>query len=480
MWRFGNNATAAFIQVASYTRDKFTSDMISGCTVALMVIPQGLAYSSLAGVPPQHGLYAAWLGVCCPHPHLSSRCPSAAGHVLVYILFGTSNVITIGPTALLSTMVGISAARLPGFSPTELDANVKIVSGLAFGAGIWQLLLGCFNVQALTNVIGRAVINGFTAAAIIIITTHQLGPLLGLTYPPGITTLWDKWLYLASFAVPVTRPLDLLMGVGCVLTLFFLQQARKLVAPMSALDRVLQARNALVIISAAVICHAFPNHTTMGRPNGMHVVSPFPSGLVVGIPHLSAWQIWAESLFVAFLGFLESFSLAHAFSTGFTKPDSVIEPGQELVAGTVPRFWISTSHLSNHSLPSGYWTALVVVLSLLFLTPAFAWIPHSALAASIVVSVVQLVEFEYPVEQVFPGSLILTRFSSMPPYMAACQPFLHPFRMFVSAVILGFEKKSAKTSEPDLDPHEDLEATGVKGGPAEVWECTSSPRAAQT
>ncbi|KAK7003122.1 sodium-independent sulfate anion transporter, partial [Biomphalaria glabrata] len=138
-----------------YRCDTFQSDIIAGLTVGLTVIPQGLAYAQVANLPPQYGLYSAFVGC------------------FVYCVLGTSKDITLGPTAILSLMTSMFATSVsPELPSGGKDPTITIL--LTFFCGVIQLVLGILKLGILVNFISYPVINAFTSAAAITIGFGQI------------------------------------------------------------------------------------------------------------------------------------------------------------------------------------------------------------------------------------------------------------------------------------------------------------------
>ncbi|MBN1356431.1 sulfate permease [bacterium] len=142
-----------------YNRDWFRSDVSAGLTVAVLVVPQSMAYAMLAGLPPVVGLY-------------SSVVP-----LLVYAFFGSSRQLSIGPVAILSLLIFVGCSRLaPPGSPEYLDWVIL----LTLMTGAAQVILGILRMGFLTNFVSQAVLSGFISAAAVIIIVTQAGCVLGL------------------------------------------------------------------------------------------------------------------------------------------------------------------------------------------------------------------------------------------------------------------------------------------------------------
>jgi SulP family sulfate permease len=132
----------------TYRRDQFAGDLVAGLVVAVMLVPQAMAYAMLAGLPPQVGLYASVLPL------------------ILYSFFGTSNFLAVGPVAMVSLLVftGVGELATPG-SPEF--ANLCLT--LALLAGVLQILMSLLRLGFLVNLISHPVLTGFTSAAAIVI-----------------------------------------------------------------------------------------------------------------------------------------------------------------------------------------------------------------------------------------------------------------------------------------------------------------------
>jgi sulfate permease, SulP family len=148
----------------NYTVPTFRADLVSGVTVALVLIPQSMAYAKLAGLPVYYGLYAAFLPP------------------MVAALFGSSNQLATGPVAVVSLM---SAAALEPLATAGSQAFIAYAILIALLVGIFQLLLGVFKLGLVVNFLSHPVVNGFTNAAAIIIATSQLGSIFGVDAESG-------------------------------------------------------------------------------------------------------------------------------------------------------------------------------------------------------------------------------------------------------------------------------------------------------
>ncbi|HEY0138120.1 MAG TPA: SulP family inorganic anion transporter, partial [Nannocystis sp.] len=145
-----------------YTRGDLTGDLLAGATTAAFLIPQAMAYASLAGLPPITGLYAA------------------LAPPIVYALLGTSRRLAVGPVAIDSLLTAAALAPLAAGDPL---AYAAAASALALLVGAIQATTGMLRLGFIVNFLSLPVLRGFTAAAAILIMASQLGPLLGLRLP---------------------------------------------------------------------------------------------------------------------------------------------------------------------------------------------------------------------------------------------------------------------------------------------------------
>ena len=149
-----------------YTKQDFLKDVIAGITIGVVLVPQGMAYAMIAGLPPVYGLYAGLFPL------------------LVYIFLGTSRQLAIGPVALDSLLV---AAGLGTLAITGVENYIAMAIFLAFLVGTIQVMLGMFRLGFLVNFLSKPVISVFTSAAAFIIIFSQLKHLLGVNTPKSNT-----------------------------------------------------------------------------------------------------------------------------------------------------------------------------------------------------------------------------------------------------------------------------------------------------
>jgi sodium-independent sulfate anion transporter 11 len=229
-----------------YSLAKLQQDFIAGLTVGLMVIPQGLAYASIAGLPPQYGLYSSFMGG------------------FVYCFLGSSKDITQGPTAIMSLMV---ASHSADFHSQQSSINYAIA--LSFFCGIIWLLMGLLSLGFIVRIMPLPVISGFTSAASITIAGGQIKNLLGLSHIPReffpcMIKLFSK--------IGETNKWDLVLSIICILLLELLRYMRPVELPPNYYDSpatrvqkvsrkflwiVCTARNALIVFASGLVALAY-------------------------------------------------------------------------------------------------------------------------------------------------------------------------------------------------------------------------------
>jgi len=185
------------------TRETLRADAIAGLTVALILIPQSMAYAQLAGMPAYYGLYAAFLPV------------------IVGALWGSSNQLSTGPVAMVSLLTGSTLAQ---FASPGTEQFITYAILLAFMAGVMQLLIGAFRLGAVINFLSHPVVVGFTNAAAIIIALSQINKMLGVPIGRSEHFLFDVWTVLQQIA-EVHIP-TLVMGLSALALIVLLRQLR--------------------------------------------------------------------------------------------------------------------------------------------------------------------------------------------------------------------------------------------------------------
>ena len=208
-----------FLRWFPITQEKIRADLLAGVTVALILVPQSMAYAQLAGLPVVYGLYASFIPV------------------IIASLWGSSSQLHTGPVAMLSLM---SAAALIPFATPGSASFIELSIMLALMVGILRLALGVFKLGAIINLLSSPVIVGFTNAAALIIGLSQLSKIIGVPFPRTESYLADLLRVIEQ--IPQMHPATLVFAIGAWIVIIGLSRIS------SALPGVL-----IVVVLATII-----------------------------------------------------------------------------------------------------------------------------------------------------------------------------------------------------------------------------------
>jgi SulP family sulfate permease len=355
------------------------SDVIAGVQLALMVVPQGMAYATLASLPPVYGLYTTLLGI------------------FVYLWFGTSRELSVAPVAVNSLLI-TSTLSVFANPVTEPQLYLQYVLATTFITGIFSLGFGLFNLGYAVTFVSPAVILGFTTGSAFVIMVSQLETLFGFSTEKSDYAIVTLVRFFQNIAK--TKWAALLIGLISLAIMEVLKRIKKLKwAP----------RPLLVVVVSTVMAYLF---TAYAPQFPVPIVGTVPGGLPpISVPPFTDSTIMTNSVVPAFLltiiGFLQSIAVSLKFSE---QRAYTVRPSQELVAlglthvvcsffssfdatGGFSRTAVSVS-VGTYSQFSSLVTAIFVLLSVLFLTPLFYYMPKSALAAIIISAVIPLTDFD--------------------------------------------------------------------------------------
>ena len=370
-----------------YQRQDLPGDLMAGLIVAIMLVPQGMAYALLAGLPPQIGLYASIFPL------------------FVYGLLGSSRVLAVGPVAIVSLLVAAGVSTLAG---GDVAAYVQIALTLALLVGIIQVGMGLLRVGFLVNFLSHPVLVGFTAAAAIIIGFSQLKHVLGYNVP-RFEHFYAQVLYTVQH-LHEANWLALLIGVGSILILYFFKSRLpgllkrtgvnpNLIVPIS------KSGPLLIVIFGVALTQLLQLHERFG----LNIVADVPAGLpplTVPTIDMNLWiALLPIALTISFVGYMESVSVAKSLAS---KRRQKIDANQELVAlgaanlgatftggypvtGGFSRSVVNYDAGANTGMASIV-TGALILLTVLFLTPLFYYLPKAVLAAIILIAVVNLID----------------------------------------------------------------------------------------
>jgi sulfate permease, SulP family len=356
--------------LARYDRRYLGSDLVAGATVAVMLIPQAMAYALLAGVPPIVGLYAATLPL------------------VLYALFGSSRHLAVGPVAIVALLTFSGASRVATPGSAEF---VTAAALLALLVGVLQLGLGLLRAGFIANFLSHAVISGFVSAAAIVIALSQLGTLLGLSLDATRGPL--PLLAQVPAALLQVHPPTAALGIASLALLLALRR----LAPR------FPGTLAVVVVATTL--------TFLGGldDRGVRVLGDLPRGLPgFALPPLDAGLLGAllpAALTIAFVGFMESIAIASALAR---KERYALDANRELrglglanlgaaalgsipVTGGIARTAVNYAAGARTPLASLVTAGLVLLVLALF-TPLFRPLPLTVLAAIVIAAVVHFVD----------------------------------------------------------------------------------------
>ena len=354
------------------TPEILKADIIAGITVALVLIPQSMAYAQLAGLPPQMGLYAAFL---VP---------------IVAALFGSSRQLQNGPVAIISLM---TAAAL---IPFNLSAEQYIIYAamLAILAGVMQVVLGLLRLGILVDFLSHPVVIGFTNAAAVVISSLQIGKILGIDSESGDHLYETLWNLIIAIPDKTHFPTLLMGGFSLLLLILFKKFTPKL-------------PGILFTVVITILLSWFIGFDKMDGKVVGDIESGLPSFIFPAIPfeHISALLL--PALMIALLSFVEAFSIAKAVAS---KTRQHLSADQEmvgkglanLVAGVSQGYAVSgsfsrTAVAFDAGARTGFTaivSGIIVGITLLFLTPLLYYLPVATLAAIIIVAVIGMIQFQ--------------------------------------------------------------------------------------
>ena len=372
----------------NYRRVDLPGDLMAGVIVTIMLVPQGMAYAMLAGLPPQTGLYASILPL------------------FIYGLLGSSRTLAVGPVAIVSLMVAAGVAPLAG---GDVVLYIQLALTLALMVGVIQIAMGFLRVGFLVNFLSHPVLVGFTAAAAIVIGFSQVKHVLGFSVPRG------EFIETVRYTVTnlgETNFVTLAIGVGSILILlFFKHYLPRLLKTVGASGAIIvpftkSAPLVVVLFGTLVVQQLGLNEAV-----DVSIVGHVPAGLLPFTRPSIDLNLWMAllptALAISFVGYMESFSVAKSLAS---KRRQKVDADQELiglgaanlgaaftggypVTGGFSRSVVNFAAGANTGLASMI-TAVLIAVTVLFLTPLFYYLPKAVLAAIILVAVVNLIDLK--------------------------------------------------------------------------------------
>ncbi|KAJ3356533.1 Solute carrier 26 [Entophlyctis luteolus] len=387
-----------------YSVRQFPRDALAGVTVACLLVPQSLSYAqAIVHIPPIHGLFT------CFAP------------LVVYSLLGTSRQLGVGPEALISILVAAAAneniaAKPQQPSPSPPGSNswtqddplverVAVANMLALMVGFFTFLLGFFRLGFLDSVLSRALLRGFVTAVAFVVMIEQSAPMLGLpetvfdlaTHQPQ--SPMDIFFRVIQNLSEAHIPTTIVSIASIVFLVSFKIAKNKYPKQIGMIPEI------LILVVLAIISSWWWRLDLAGVDIMKDVEGGFQSPTLPKMAFSRMRYYILSSILISVIGFVESIVIAKTYAT---KYNYAISPNRELVAigvanvaGSLFGGWPAFGSLSRsavndgaggRSQVSGLVTAFIVLITMLYLLPAFYFLPKAACSAIIVVAATRLIE----------------------------------------------------------------------------------------
>jgi len=372
--------------LSRYTWNQLTSDAIAALIVAIMLIPQSLAYALLAGMPPELGLYASILPL------------------IAYAVFGTSSTLSVGPVAIASLMTAAALADV-----VEQGTADYIAAGVTLAAlsGLLLLLAGIFRLGILANFLSHSVVSAFITASAIIIALSQLRHLIGIEmHGDNLIELISSLLAGISEFNQYTAAI----GLGVLGLLVLLRATGESVLVKLGLGK--QSANILLKTAPvfAVLFTILLVSWLQLESRDVAIVGEVPAGLPgISLPGFSldlARELLLPAALISLIGYVESISVGRTLGgrrrERVNNDQELIGLGAANLASSVSGAFPVTGGFSRSVVNfdagavtqmAGILAAVLIALVSLFLTPLLYHLPNATLAATIIVAVVSLIDF---------------------------------------------------------------------------------------
>ena len=374
-------------------KEWIVNDLAAGFTVFVFLIPQGMAYALLAGMPPIYGLY-------------SSIVP-----LYIYAILGTSKHLSLGPMAITSLLLNVSVKSY-GFEEQSPE-YIKTILNLSLVVGLCVLIIGLLKLGSLVNLISASVLTGFLTASAVVIFLEQIKFIFGLTVPRFDYT-YQTIAHLVSHLGESNANASAL-GLATFAVLILVREWKKRNKPTEVnlkstqykvLDMLAKLSNLLCIIFGSIIAYVITEGGTF-----IDIVGDVPSGLKApgfeGISFTEGLEMIPSALIVSFVAFAGNWAVAKKYAAEFNydvdATQELIAEGLAVTVGAVFNSFAGSGALARTAVvaESGALTQLaavvvatLVLISVEFLTALFFYIPMSVLGAIIMVSVISMMDFD--------------------------------------------------------------------------------------
>lgn len=355
----------------SLSRRSLQRDLWAGLTGAVIVLPQGVAFALLAGLPPEYGLYTAIVPV------------------IIAALFGSSHHLMSGPTTPISVVVFTTVSVL---APPETPAYISLVLTLTFMVGAFQLAMGMARLGMLVNFISQAVIIGFTAGAALLIITSQTRHLLGLELSRDLS-FWSSWQAVGQ-QLTDTHLNSLIVGLATLACALIIQRLRP------RWPSLFMAMTFGAVIAAML----------GGADAGIRLLGELPRELPpITAPDFTLTtfaQLASGAFAIALLGLLEAVSIARSIAAFSHQRHNAnrefIGQGLSNLVGSFFSSFASSGSFSRSGINyragaatplAAVFSALLVLLIVIFAAPLAAYLPIPGVAMVLILVAYRLVDW---------------------------------------------------------------------------------------
>ncbi len=373
------------IWLKNYTRKDLNGDVFAGIITAILLVPQGIAYAMLAGLPAQVGLYASILPP------------------LIYAFLGTSRTLSVGPVSIAAIMI---ASALSAPEIIVLGSSVENAIILAAEGGLILLLMAVFRMGGLVNFISHPVLTGFTSGAAILIILTQVPYLLGLSKNQcsfDIACYSHYFQQINSYTAGLSLlSITLLFSFGSPLATFLNQFKVK----KNIITGISKCAPLLTVVLATFLVRFYQLSDTQHVTIVGEIQSGLPKISFAFLNNIDQWKALLPSAsFIAIIAYVESVAIAKATAN---LRNQKINPNQELIALGAAN--LATAFSGGMSVAGGFSRTMVnfsagartqmamiiavIILSVavIFFTEQFTYIPKAALAAIILIAILPLVK----------------------------------------------------------------------------------------
>ncbi|NVK57201.1 MAG: sulfate permease [Alteromonadaceae bacterium] len=405
-----------------YSREDMQTDAVASLIATILLIPQSMGYALLAGLPAVTGLYAGIIPA------------------ILYSFFGTSRTLAVGPVAVTSMMTATIAMpfALPG---SENYAAIAMM--LAFLSGVFLILMSLFKMGFLSNLLSHPVISGFISASAILIAVGQFKHLIGVqAHGNNLIELAQSMMLHIN---DINFPTVILSAISITFLILFKRYLTPILSKLGLKKNtanMLGKSGPVIVVIASTSCVGLFSLDSFGIKIVGDISTNLPTIPFEKFTINMMLDLIPGAVLISIVGFVGSVSVAQSFAA---KRKQNINPNQELiglglanlsaafsasfpVTGGFSRSVVNVSSGAKSPM-TGILTGLLMLVTLLFFTPLFYYLPTAVLASSIIISILQLIDYK--------DFLRLYRFSKQEAFGLSATFFVVLFVGMETGIIVG-------------------------------------------